>query len=234
MSNSAISKTLKPNVINNEIVSRVLSTKFLGILIDNKLSWHEHINYISLKISRSLHVMNSIKYLIPKQALLSLYYSLIYPHLNYCTIVWGSAGKSALNGPSPLNGLKLMQKRAVRIISKNQRLAHTEPIFNNLRLLKLEDIYNFSCLTFMYKFKNNLLPFACNDLVTPRLSEQNFYNMRIEQEFTIPKHRTTVRERVIKIRGPKLWNKLPSEIKNLSSIYNYKKCLKQYIFQNYH
>src|SRR5690349_2218320 len=75
--------------IENEVISSVEFTQFLGIIIDHKLSWQRHVTYISLKISKFLYVLWRLKFKLPKNCLLSLYYSLVYPHLNYCIIVWG-------------------------------------------------------------------------------------------------------------------------------------------------
>ena len=96
--------------IDNEGIFRVDYTKFLGVIIDHKLTWQRHIDYIALKISKALSVLSRLKYKFPKSSLLSLYYSLIYPQINYCIIIWGNASKIHMNK------LSILQKRAVRII----------------------------------------------------------------------------------------------------------------------
>ena len=98
--------------IDDVNISEVEYTKFLGIFIDKKLTWQRHVSYISSKIARSLYVLNRLKFKLPIDALSSLYFSLIYPHLIYCNILWGCAAKSILNE------LFKLQKRAVRIIKK--------------------------------------------------------------------------------------------------------------------
>ena len=88
----------------------------------------------------------------------------------------------------------------------------------------------------MYKLKYNLLPASCNDLAivrTSNLTMSRHYGLRSEQDFVVPIHRTMVREKSIKIRGPKLWRKLPDEIKKLPTFYRYKKSLKQHFIQSY-
>jgi len=109
--------------IQNEEISRVEFTKFLGIIIDNKFTWQRHINYIALKISKSLAILSKLKYKIPKNCLLTLYYSLVYPHFNYCIIIWGCASQTLMNK------LLILQKRAVRIVDKSNHFkCHTDPI----------------------------------------------------------------------------------------------------------
>ena len=81
-----------------------------------------------------------------------LYHSLILSHLQYCTLLWASSYHSHLHK------LRLLQKKAIRIISNTDYLAHSSKLFLNLKLLKLDDIMKFQLGTFMYKLKYNKLP----------------------------------------------------------------------------
>ena len=88
----------------------------------------------------------------------------------------------------------------------------------------------------MYKLKHNLLPDSCNDLAilkTPNLMTSRHYGLRSEQEFVVPIHRTMLREKCVKIRGPKLWRKLPDEVKKHPTILRYKKSLRQHFIKSY-
>ena len=78
----------------------------------------------------------------------TLYYSLVYSYLQYRILVWSSTY------PTHLRRLVLLQNRIVRVISKKGFDAHTEPLFKNLIILKLEDIYSLHLAKFMFSFKN--------------------------------------------------------------------------------
>src|SRR3984893_16336859 len=117
--------------IENESITRVDSTKFLGVIVDQKLTWQQHITYISLKISKSLNILRRLKYKLPKKCLISLYYSLIYPHLSYCIIVWGSAYNTALHR------LIILQKRAIRTIDNCITAVALSHYLKNLAFLNL-------------------------------------------------------------------------------------------------
>ena len=134
---------------NGQTIEEVSETKFLGVILDNKLNWNAHINYITKKISKSVSILKMVKYTFPCDILKSLYYTLIYPYYTYCNLVWGSAANVHLE---PLINL---QKKLVRIVSKSGYLDHTEPIFNNLKLLKVKQIYDLNCAKFMYQCYNN-------------------------------------------------------------------------------
>ena len=103
------------------------------------------------KISKTIRVLSSLKHIISINVLRTIYNSLIVCHLNYGVLVWGT--QSNLN-----NKIVKLQKRAVRIITSSNYLAHSEPIFKKLYLLKLDDIYRIQLLKFIYKLVNKQLP----------------------------------------------------------------------------
>ena len=109
--------------IDNQSISAVNETKFLGVVIDQKLTWSNHINYISAKVSKSLFILNRLVNKFNMKSLLSIYYSLVYPHLNYCNLIWGNASKSLIHD------LFLLQKRAIRIVSRASYRCHTDILF---------------------------------------------------------------------------------------------------------
>jgi len=82
--------------IDNERIKQVEFTKFLGVIIDQKFTWQRHISYVSLKISKSLYALRHVKFKLPRKSLVALYYSIIYPHLTYCNIMWGCASVTVL------------------------------------------------------------------------------------------------------------------------------------------
>ena len=65
--------------------------KYLGVLIDSKLSWTHHIKYISTKISKSLGTLARLRHFVPSSTLLNIYRSLVQPYLSYGIAVWGQA-----------------------------------------------------------------------------------------------------------------------------------------------
>ena len=80
--------------INNIKCQRVYSSKFLGVFIDYKLTWKEHIKYACGKICKCIAILNKVKNLLNKSSLHMLYNSLFTPYLTYCTEVWGNTYKT--------------------------------------------------------------------------------------------------------------------------------------------
>ena len=91
--------------IEGQIIERVTQTKFLGVIIDEKLTWRNHVNHISTKIAKDIGIMIKARFCLNREKLLSLYHTFIYPDLTYCNSVWGY---SFLYN---LNRLHLLQKK---------------------------------------------------------------------------------------------------------------------------
>ena len=93
--------------LNGEPLVRVEDFNFLGLTIDQHMTWNAHIQKLSNKISRSLGVMNRLKRHLPQNILRIIHNSLILPHINYSILVWGFKSSR----------ISKLQKRAVRMIS---------------------------------------------------------------------------------------------------------------------
>ena len=112
-------------------------THFLGITIDEHLDWKVHIDNLSNKIARNVGVLNKLKHFLPIYIMKTLYSSLIASHLQYCTLLW--ANSHATN----VRKLQLLQEKAIRIIISSHYIAHTDPLFAMIKLLKLGDLYKY-------------------------------------------------------------------------------------------
>ena len=95
--------------IENNVIKCVENFNFLGLIINKQLKWNDHIDHIVLKISRIIGVLTRLKNHIPLHILITLYNSLLLPHINYSLIVWG-------HQPSRLTNLQ------IRIITKKQNV----------------------------------------------------------------------------------------------------------------
>ena len=153
--------------INNHHIDRVQDFNFLGLTIDETLSWKDHVQKISTKISRVIGVLNRLKKFLPSSILILLYNSLILPHLQYCSLIWGfRPGRVAK-----------LQKRAVRLLTNSKYNAHTEPLFKKLNLLKFEDIFKCNALRFIHKILNESVPHYFVNIFTP-VSQDRIYATR--------------------------------------------------------
>ena len=135
-------------IINGNKIEHVAEFNFLGVVLDENLSFEPHINKIANKISRTLGTLSKLKRYLPQHTLVMLYNTLILPHLQYAILCWGYK----------TSRLFKLQKRAMRTITLSKYNAHTEPIFKKLNMLKINEMYNISLLKFYFKFINKCLP----------------------------------------------------------------------------
>lgn len=138
--------------LNGIEIERVSETKFLGVIIDHKLCWKPHIEYIKRKLSKSVAVLHKVKDLLNKKCLHILYSSLVLPYMSYCVEVWGNAYKTNMD---PINKL---QKKAIRIINKVGYRESTNQLFIGSVTLKFFDIVYLKTLEVLFRVVNNSLP----------------------------------------------------------------------------
>ena len=210
--------------IDDQIFNFKSSTTFLGVIIDEKLTFREQILKIKGKISKSIGIFHKLSFL-PCETLKILYYCLIYPYLLYCILVWGSASKSTINL------LFMKQKRLVRIINHSYYTDSSSPIFKNLNLLKLEDIFNLYCIDFIDSvLKNKKCEYFFNKIMLHQVNHN--YDTRGEN-LRLPSVSLGWCKQDVVYRGLKLWNDLPNYIKSIESKYLLKKTLKEKFINAY-
>ena len=194
----------KDNEVNikleSRLIDRVTKTKFLGVIIDDKLNWKAHISYISGKISRAIGVIIKARNL-GKGALLSLYYTLIYPYLTYCNQVWGSTYKYSIDT------LAKLQKKAVRIICSVKPFSHTDGLYKELWLLKVTEIYHFLVGQIMFRYHHKMLPKLFDEYFTKH-SEVHGYSTRQSDYFDYLIIKKDLGRRCISFTGVKMWKKI--------------------------
>ena len=138
---------------------------------------------------------------------LLLYYTLIYPYLIYCNIIWASTY------PSNLTRLLLMQKRAVRAITNAYYRAHTKPLFLQLGMLDIYQINTFYTPNFMFLYHSHSLSSSLNTLFITG-NQIHIYDARHAFDYRTHACRASAKQFIILFRGPKLWNSLPKGIVN--------------------
>ena len=127
-------------------------TKFLGVVIDSKLTWKHHISYITVKIAKGIGVITKARKLLDKDTLITLYYTFIYPYLCYCNHVWGNTYVIYLEK------LYRMQKKIVRIMHGVKPRTHTKPLFEEAKILNIFQINKYLIGKFMFSvYKLNTL-----------------------------------------------------------------------------
>jgi hypothetical protein len=163
--------------IDKSIIKQVRDMKFLGLILDENLSWEKHVTHIKKKISKGIGILAKAKKNIQVWTLLTLYCSFIYPYLIYANEIWGSCNISYLTS------LHILQKRSVRIIASLSAGAHSA--FANLGILNIFKIYTYKIGLFMFRITTDLGPNVLRSLFQINENVHN-YNTRQSFKYHVP------------------------------------------------
>lgn len=158
-------------IIDNTHIEQVSVFKFLGIIIDENLSWKHHITMLCNKFSKTIGIFYGLRKIFPSYILLTLYKSLFETHIYYGTLVWGTK----------ISLLETLQKKAIRTITNSHYLSHTEPLFKGMNLLKVVDIFSLRLLKFLHKLSNDRLPPYFNEYRAHLEHKDIPYSLRVNR-----------------------------------------------------
>ena len=83
--------------MNNSLLSNIQTHKYLGVILDSKRSWIQHITYVKNKGAKGIGIMFKARPYLDRRSLVNLYNAYIYPYLIYCVESWGIAPKCHLD-----------------------------------------------------------------------------------------------------------------------------------------
>ena len=212
--------------IDDTEVKEVSTSKFLGITVDQNLTWKNHVDDLAKKCSRSIGILHEVKQFLPESALLTLYYTLFLSHINYGITAWSSANSV------DKDRLHVVQKRALRAVNNSEYRSHSNPLFIKYNQLKISDLCNHNIGIFMYKYCNNLLPPSFNNMFKTN-AENHDYNTRNAFNFEYPNNKLNFCDKSICYQGVKTWNNIQNHVKSSKNLNSFKASYKQLIISDY-
>ena len=202
--------------------------KFLGVIIDSKLQWRDHIDFITNKLAKIAGQFSKIKGKICRKTFVTLYYTFVYPLLIYGNIVWGKAAKVHLNK------IHLMQKRIIRIIFNAKYLDHTEPLFQTASVLNVFQLYVYNVCIFMYLMRKGTFENMFDSLFSKNLDFHSHLT-RHNFNYVMPYCRTVLRQRTIAYTGAYYFNHVNDIINDVfdkHSLSAFKRNMRNVILEN--
>ena len=176
--------------------------KLLGLHLDEHLNFNHHTNFLCNKLTRSLFCIRRAKHLLSCAALRSLYFAFIHSHLNYCPNILST------NSQQNFNRIKLIQKKAIRIVTNSDYTAHTYPLFAQLQILPYEHIIKQAKLLFMHSVVHNYSPLSFSNIWTRNSVNQGHRQLRNADDFMLPQPRTELFKKSLLYTLPLEWNKM--------------------------
>ena len=117
--------------MDGELLERVPSTKCLGLFIDEQLTWEYHIKRCQKKLSQGIYALNMSKHILMRKRLMTLYYALVQPYLQFGLLLWGHAYKKRFNR------LEVAQRKAISAITGAKYNESASQLFKTIGVLKL-------------------------------------------------------------------------------------------------
>ena len=206
--------------INGKAIERCTSYKYLGLFIDDELTWKNHIKHVCQKLSKACGIISKIRHCVDIKTLKIVYYALGYSYLRYCNIVWGNTTKNILKP------LVVLQNRILRIMAFAPfGRIDIDELYLKLRLLGLEKIHYLEKAKFMYKYYKNNLPANFDNYFESQNAITHSYNLRSRNP---PRQILSIyAERMIKNNGRDIWNTIPPEIRNCQNLKSFSDKLKK-------
>ena len=138
----------------NYPISRTKTYKYLGIIVDEKLSWADHIDDVCMNLSQAAGVLFKARTLLSRNALMLLYHSLVGQKLRYGLICWATA-------PNFLRQkINVLHDKIVRCINFSKPCCRVKPLYLKLDIQPLDILCEIEWGKIMYKFQNGMLPRA--------------------------------------------------------------------------
>ena len=204
--------------------------KYLGVMMDKNLNWKAHIDYISSKISKACGIISKLRYSVSTKLLVEIYNALIHSYLRYGIVIWGNTSGESLQ---PLNTLV---NRAVKIMSFTYSdRTDLEPIFSDLKVLSLKNVFRLETAKYMYKLKNDLLPTVIGNYFETRseycMNPAPRYKFRKRNKTKKIDTRLKSSEKSIQIKSEKIWSEIPESLRKKKSINSFKKHYKSVLLR---
>ena len=127
------------------------SVKYLGVLLDEHMTWEPHFLKLNAALTRANKLLSKARYYLPPHLLLQLYYGQFYSRMAYACQVWGDK----VNQNSQVS---VLQRKAVRIITFSDYRAQTDTTFKELKIIKITDLIDLNCMLFVHNILNENVP----------------------------------------------------------------------------
>ena len=202
------------------------SIRILGCVLDKHVCMTEQVTSVAKSVNYHSRNISRIRKFIDKDTCHSAVQSLVISRLDYCNSLYN--GVTGTN----LDRLQKLQNKAVRIIHSKPKHTHTTPLLRELHWLPIRERILYKAHTLVYKCLHNLSPTYLSDLLTVR---QSTYNTRSSSQAILhtPRMYKSVGDQAFSAFAPKLWNNLPINLKQCTSLNSFKKLLKLHLFKVY-
>ena len=210
--------------VNDTVLKEVENSKFLGLTVDHKLIWEDHLTNMIKKIRSGIYALKlSSKYMGPHEKLM-IYYALVYSHLQYGISIWGSMIKKCY-----LNRLCILQNTCIRLIFNLEPRTNTSEIMQKNKILSISQIIKLEQQKFMFRIQNGHISDRIQNKFNQLTEVRHNYNTRHRNDPNIPIHKSKKYADSILVQGPSTWMYLDNSIKDCKNVKQFSKKYKLHL-----
>ena len=199
--------------IDNINIKLEKSVKLLGVELDDKLKFDIQVSSMCKKAAKQLNALKRIGHLLDQSSRLSIFRAYIMSNFNYCPLVWHFCSKKNLSK------LERIQERALRFVYRDYKSSY-EKLLDQAKLQSLHLGRLRSLATEIHKAVHGGAPPYVSSLFTERESE---YSLRRNHSLILPPYNTiSFGKQSIRYTGPKVWNSLPNNLRQTTSLKEFK------------
>ena len=208
--------------IGNSTIERCTEHKFLGVYIDERLTFGTHTNKISNRIARGIGVLRRMKHIVPNNVLRQLFYAFIYSNYTYAITTYGSAYQNQLQR------LTNLTNKAIKIITNVNRI--TPDVCKREQIFDFQLSYRYFCSIKMFQIiQLNLHEYFAEKLSSQQITHNHTTRASTSQNLTTPHYRYNKCQKSFLYQGIKIWNEIPTTIRNSETLQVFKKNLKKFL-----
>ena len=212
--------------IENFVIPLVESTKFLGVHIDNQLTWHEHANYLINKLNTNRQLLSMGKHILDKNCLCNVYFAHVHSHLNYGLLAWGT-----MVSTTQLKELWKIQQQCVELISKSKDSGTGEHM-RSLNIMTLDKMIQLSLCKLGYKITHKVLPTLLLMIFNANRGKKTHrYPTRNRQTSNVQRHHSTKFNRSFLCQSIMEYSKLSEHLKRETHPTHFERLLKKHVSQ---
>jgi hypothetical protein len=209
---------LSINFHNNTIHSTP-DYDYLGLTIDQRLTWSNHVAKIARKIAFYVYQLRRIRHSINKKTLEMIYSAYIKSHLTYLLPLWGSAADVHMKC------LQVLQNKAIKFLRFLPSDTPSQSLYGD-SMLSMRQLYRYESAFLIHKMHKNLI--KCNFPLTDNFSITG-RNTRSASHLRIPHFLTVSAQRTLFYNGLQIYNSVPDSIKSLRSVSEFKSMLRAHV-----
>ena len=193
-------------VIGSSCIERTNVQKFLGIYIDDKVSFRVHTNKIAAKLSQGVGLLRKMKHIVPRNVLKNLFYAFIYSRFTYGITCYGSVYQNQIQR------IKILVNRALKLVVNRHTL--TPGICKNEGLFDFDMAYRYFCSINMYRIiQLNNHEFLADKILSYQNNHSHETRSVQNQNLNLPLFRKSKCQRSFLYNGINIWNTLPLNIR---------------------